>query len=149
LISENGTSTILHEAVHVGLNMAAAKGADWIVEGLAEYYGLEILRRSGTISEKRYRAALSDLANWGKKVRSLCASTSSGAVTAHAVTLFADLNNEIRRQSARKADLDDALPRLANSQSKISTTRLRQIVLELTGSDSDVLSDKTLNNCEN
>jgi hypothetical protein len=149
LISENGTSTILHEAVHVGLNMAAAEGSDWVVEGLAEYYGLEILRRSGTISEKRYRAALSDLANWGKKVRSLCASSSSGAITARAVTLFADLNNEIRRQSAKKADLDDALPRLANSQSKISTTRLRQIVLELTGSDSDVLSDKTLNNCEN
>src|SRR5690606_21947056 len=48
LISENGTSTLLHEVVHVGLGVGAGHGADWVVEGLAEYYSLEMLRRSGT-----------------------------------------------------------------------------------------------------
>ncbi len=149
LISENGTSTITHEAIHIGLSVAAVKGADWITEGLAEYYGLEILRRSGTISEKRFRSARSKLADWGKKARSLCAHPSTGAVTARAVTLFAELNDEIRRKSARKYDLDDAFRRLASSRDKLSIQQLRKIVADLAGSESKVLSDKAVNNCEN
>jgi hypothetical protein len=149
LISENGTSTIMHEALHIGLSATAVKGADWITEGLAEYYGLEILRRSGTISEKRFRSARSELDIWGKKAGTLCADPSTGAVTAHAVTLFAELNDEIRKKSARNYDLDDALRRVASSRSKISIQQLREIVADLAGSESKVLSDKAVNNCEN
>ncbi len=149
LISENGTSTIIHEAVHIGLSVGAVKGADWIIEGLAEYYGLEILRRSGTISEKRYRSARSELATWGRKTKSLCTDPSTGAVTARAVTLFARLNDEIRKKSARKYDLDDVVRRIADSRSKITAQQLREIVADLAGSESEVLSDKAQNNCEN
>jgi hypothetical protein len=149
LISENGTSTIMHEAIHVGLGVAAVKGADWITEGLAEYYGLEILRRSGTISEKRFRSARAELAKWGKKARSLCQDPSTGAVTARAVTLFGKLNDEIRKKSARKYDLDDVLRRIASSGDKISAKQLRETVADLAGSESKLLSDKAVNNCEN
>lgn len=149
LISENGTSTIIHEAIHVGLGVGAMKGADWIIEGLAEYYGLEILRRSGTISERRFRAARSELADWGNTARSWCADSSSGAVTARAVTLFAELNRELSKKSDRKINLDDVLVRIAGSRSMVSTLQLREIVVDLVGSESKVLSDKTLNNCEN
>ncbi|MEM9058068.1 MAG: hypothetical protein AAGD86_11350 [Pseudomonadota bacterium] len=41
LISENGTSTLLHELVHVACGWRAAPGDDWIVEGVAEYYAIE------------------------------------------------------------------------------------------------------------
>ena len=149
LISENATSTIMHEAIHIGLGAAAVRGADWIIEGLAEYYGLEILRRSGTISEKRYRSARSELASWGKNTKSLCANLSTGAVTARAVTLFGKLNDEIRKKSARENDLDDVLRSIAGARSKISTNRLREIVADVAGGESEVLSDKALNNCEN
>ncbi len=149
LVSENGTSTIMHEAIHIGMRIRAVKGADWIIEGLAEYYGLEILRRSVTISEKRYRSARSELASWGKNAKSLCADPSTGAVTARAVTLFARLNNEISKKSERKYDLDDVVRRIADSRSKISAQQLRKISAELTGSESEVLSDKGLNSCEN
>ena len=149
LISENGTSTIMHEAIHVGLGVAAVRGADWITEGLAEYYGLEILRRSGTISERRFRSARAELAKWGKKARSLCRDPSSGAVTARAVTLFGKLNDEIRKKSARKYDLDDVLRRIASSGDKTSAKQLRETVADLAGSESKLLSDKAVNNCEN
>jgi len=149
LISENGTSTIMHETIHIGLSTVAVDGADWITEGLAEYYGLDILRRSGTITEKRFRSARSQLDIWGKKAGTLCTDPSTGAVTARAVTLFAKLNDEIRKKSARKYDLDDALRRVASSRSKISIQQLREIVADLAGSESKVLSDKAVNNCEN
>jgi hypothetical protein len=64
LLSENGTSTLLHELLHVSLGFAAEIGYDWILEGLAEYYSLEVLRRSGTISATRFERALADLAEW-------------------------------------------------------------------------------------
>ena len=149
LISENGTSTIMHEVIHLGMGVDAVSGADWIVEGLAEYYGLEILRRSGTISEKRYRAAKSELARWGESAKTLCADSSTGAMTARAVTLFTRLNDEIRRTSEREFDLDDIVRRLASSRGKISVQKLREMVTDLAGAEVHVLSDKDLNNCEN
>jgi hypothetical protein len=149
LISENGTSTIMHEMMHIGLGASAVKGSDWIIEGLAEFYGLEILRRSGTISEKRYRTARSKLADWGKSVDSLCPDPSTGPVTARAVTLLAKLDVEILGKSDRKYGLDDALRSMADFRGKTSIREFRRIVAELTGSESKVLSDKDLNGCEN
>jgi hypothetical protein len=107
------------------------------------------LRRSGTISEKRFRTARAELAKWGRKARSLCQDPSSGAVTARAVTLFGKLNDEIRKKSARKYDLDDVLRRIASSGNRISAQQLGDIVADLVGGESELLSDKAVNNCEN
>lgn len=149
LISENGTSTMMHEIMHIGLSVDAVKGADWIIEGLAEYYGLEVMRRSGTLSEKRYLSARSTLSDWGKSAKSMCADSSAGAVTARAVGVLARLDDEIGRHSNGEYKLDDLVQRIANSRHHISVTLLRNISKDLTGSESRVLSDKSLNNCEN
>jgi hypothetical protein len=149
LISENGTSTLLHEVLHIGLSVEAVSGADWIIEGLAEYYGLEILRRSGTISDRRYESARSALRNWGKSATSMCTDASAGAVTAKAVTLLARLSNEIEKLSHGDYDLDDVIEQVVKSKNRISIHVLRDISEKLTGRSSDVLSDKSLNNCEN
>lgn len=149
LISENGTSTLLHEVLHIGLSVEAATGADWIIEGLAEYYGLEILRRSGTISEKRYQSARSALRNWGESATSMCTDASGGAVTAQAVTLLARLSDEIAKLSHGNYDLDDVVEPVVKSKDRISIHVLRDIFEKLTGRSSDVLNDKTLNDCEN
>ncbi len=90
LISENGTSTLLHEIMHIALGSSADEGMDWIIEGLAEYYSLTILHRSGTISDRRYAAAIRKQAQWGSSVIRLCGSKSSGAITARAVTILSD-----------------------------------------------------------
>ena len=148
LISENGTSTLMHEAIHIGLGIGAERGADWIVEGIAEYYSLEILRRSGSISDKRYRAAMSKLERWGNETDTLCPDPATGGVTARAVTLLARLNDEISDQSNNKYNLDDVVRRIAGSPTKISIQQIREVVVSLTGSESKVLSDDDLN-CEN
>ena len=85
LISENATSTLLHEVMHMSLSLDAEIGYDWIVEGLAEYYSLQLLQRSGTISDSRYDHAKADIADWAKSASSLCQPTSTGATTAFAV----------------------------------------------------------------
>ena len=95
LISENGTSTLLHELIHVGTSMHAADDADWLVEGIAEYYSLEIMRRSGTISDYRFQQALDSLREWGEDADAISARRSSGAVTAKATVLLHALADEI------------------------------------------------------
>lgn len=100
LISENGTSTIVHEMVHVLLmDLDTPRDQDWIDEGLAEFLSLRALKDSGTISRARYDAAIAGFRRWGAPVKSLRTRSSKGAVTARAVTIFHDLDEELRRAS--------------------------------------------------
>src|SRR3546814_3722824 len=55
LISENGSSTLMHEMVHVVTGLRAVSGDDWIVEGIAEYYSMVLINRSGMLSDARDR----------------------------------------------------------------------------------------------
>jgi predicted metalloprotease with PDZ domain len=138
---------MLHETVHVGLRLVAESGADWIVEGLAEYYGLEMLRRSGTISNERYRTAHATLQSWGRGTRELCAERSSGSNTARAVGILAATNAEIRKATDEEASLDDVLRVLASHKGKITVERFRDIVADIAGQPVDVLKPGKLPGC--
>ena len=109
LISENGTSTYLHEVIHTVPGMSGSKDADWLVEGLAEYYSVESLYRSGTVGEERYRGTKEMLRNWGKDVKRLKRKSSRGAWTARAVTLLWELNDDIEKDTRGKKSLDDVV----------------------------------------
>lgn len=147
LLSENATSTLLHELVHVAMGSRAEPGADWIVEGLAEYYSLEILARSGTISNQRRDATLKKLARWGKESASLCVASSSGAVTARAVSTMAAINAEIRKRSNNKNSLDDVTRALVTTQNRITMQSFLAIAAEYTGMDSTSLRAKNFPGC--
>ena len=149
LISENATSTLLHEIMHIALGRGADEGMDWLVEGLAEYYSLAVLHRSGTISDRRYAAAMRKQAEWGSSVNELCESVSSGAITARAVTVLGDLDSEIRTLSDGRKSLDDVLVALATSENRITLGDFSAIVRQITGSDADTLSASNLPGCEN
>jgi hypothetical protein len=148
LISENGTSTLLHETVHVGMGLSAARGADWIVEGFAEYYGLQILRRSGTISSRRFDIAREDLRQWGRETSELCGHVSTGSRTARAVTVLGELDTEIRERTDGRSSLDDVLAELAKLDEKITVDRLRDIAAEVAGESVDALDDANLPGCQ-
>lgn len=148
LISENATSTLLHEIMHIALGGGAGDGMDWLVEGLAEYYSLAVLHRSGTISDRRYAAAMRKQAEWGSSVSQLCESVSSGAITARAVTILDDLDSEIRTMSEGKKSLDDVLVALAASENIITLDDFAAIVRGITGADADALSASNLPGCE-
>jgi hypothetical protein len=112
LISENATSTVLHELVHVATSSARERD-DWLVEGMAEYYSLEILRRSGGISKKRYDQTMQTLAAWVKREDGKLRSPSSGADTARAVLLLWNLAEQLKQSEV--GNLDDLVTEMADS----------------------------------
>lgn len=148
LLSGNATSTLLHEIVHIGLGLAGERGADWIIEGLAEYYSLEVLRRSGTISDDRFRKAHRGLANWARDAEELCARHSTGSGTALAVTVMAELDAEIRKATGGRATLDDVLQALGRHSGKISISEFREIATEIAGATLKSLRPARLRGCD-
>jgi hypothetical protein len=133
LISENRTSTLLHELGHIALGIRGDEESDWIVEGLAELYSLETLRRSGSISEQRYKQALHHLAQWAQRSPTLFASHSNGPTTARAVIALRAADAEIRSASAGKASIDDVARKLASERGTVSLVRLQKAAQEVAG----------------
>ena len=133
LIAEDGTSPVLHEIVHVLLRARAGPGGDWAVEGLAELYSLEALLRSKTISKRRYEHALERIAEKGRAVKRVTVPHSTAATTARAVTLLRELDQEIRRSSGGRKDLDDVVRALIEAPQAISLAHFRAVSERVAG----------------
>ncbi len=147
LISENSTSTLLHEVVHSTLRLKAAEGYDWIVEGIAEFYSLELLRRSGTIAESRFAKALEEQRSWSTSAGDLCRHSSQAATTALAVVTMSALAAEIHARSAGKASLDGLVRSLYQYDKAVDLGVLQTIAAQLGGDKSDVLDTDNLPGC--
>jgi hypothetical protein len=124
LVSENGTSALLHELTHVVTRIRGLPNDDWIAEGLAEFYAIELLYRSGAMSETRYDGVRAWLRRWSRDVKSLRVKKSTGRVTARAVILWQDLDREIRERSKDERDIDDVTQALMRI-GKVSLDDLR------------------------
>ncbi|MCH9004957.1 MAG: hypothetical protein IH838_06645 [Proteobacteria bacterium] len=147
LISENATSTLVHEVVHVAFDLMADEGFDWIVEGLAEYYSLELLQRGGAITTRRYNRALEKQTAWAREAASLCAADSTGATTALAVITFRTLDKEIRNKSKGASSLDELVARMSGTGTKITLRILRELASEILDGPSDSLHTDNLPGC--
>lgn len=145
LVSENGTSSLVHELVHVFSRIRARDRSDWVTEGLAEYYAIELMRRAGGISEDRYQKIREQLIRWSKPVRSLRTDNSSGAVTARAVLLLQELDREIRQKTKdREARSLDDVARGLMRLDKVSTQDFIDITENVIGGPSRVLDTRLL-----
>lgn len=140
-VSENGTSPLVHELVHVVTRISGSDRDDWIAEGLAEYYGIELVYRAGGMSERRRREIMARLDDWGGQVTQLRGESSSGRRTARAVLLFDALDREVREQSGGKDSLD-AVVRLLMEERRVSLGDLRQAVETVTGKTSALLEEQ-------
>lgn len=143
LVSENGTSSLLHELVHVFSRISDADRSDWISEGLAEYYAIELMRRAGGMSEDRYQAVREHLSEWSRKVDSLRTERSSGPITARAVLLLQELDREIRQRSEGRHSLDDVARGLMRLD-RVTTDDFINITETMLGGDSEVLDSRLL-----
>ena len=143
LVSENGTSSLVHELVHVFSRIRDTDKSDWISEGLAEYYAIELVRRAGGMSEDRYQAIRKKLVGWSKKVDSLRTDDSTGPVTARAVLLLQELDREIRKNTDNQRSLDDVTRGLMRLD-KASTKDFIEISENVMGRGSEVLDSKLL-----
>jgi hypothetical protein len=140
LISQNGTSTPLHEMVHVASGLHGTGGADWIVEGIAEYYSLDVLRRSNTISEQRYQASFATLAKWSEGRKCIATDRSEGTQTAYAVGVMRALDREIRAATHDGKSLDDLARALSEAHAQVTNAGFRAAAVKLIGAAPKVLA---------
>ena len=143
LIAEDGTSPVLHEVMHVLLRARAGPGGDWAVEGLAELYSLEALVRSKTISKRRYERGLERIAEKGRDVKRVTVSQSSSATTARAVVLLRELDQEIRRVSGGRKNLDDVVRALVEAPQAISLVHFRAVSERIAGASLATFFDQS------
>ncbi|MBC9250190.1 hypothetical protein A9179_07875 [Pseudomonas alcaligenes] len=143
LVSENGTSSLVHELVHVFSRIRDTNKSDWISEGLAEYYAIELMRRAGGMSEDRYQAIRKKLTGWSKSVSSLRTEESSGPITARAVLLLQELDREIRKNTNNQHSLDDVTRGLMRMD-KVSTKDFIEVSENVMGRGSEVLDSDLL-----
>jgi hypothetical protein len=137
-ISENGTSPLFHELTHVVTRISGDFNDDWIAEGLAEYYGIELLYRAGGYDADMRMEVLGNLADWGGDSSKLRARNSTGKITARAVLVFDALDKEIRNATDGRESLD-AVTRLLMVKRRVSLADLRAAYKEVTGGNSVVL----------
>ncbi len=138
LIAPDGTSPLLHELFHTMTRARSGEGGDWVVEGLAEFYSLEMLVRSRSMSRWRFEKAQKILEQKARRAQRLRVPEADAAVKALAVGVLRKLDAEIRRRSDGAAGLDD-VARLLAEASPVITTELFQMLSEyVAGVDLDV-----------
>ena len=143
LVSENGSSPLIREVVHAIGRFSDHDASDWISEGLAEYYAIELLRRGGGITDERYAAIQARLTREGKNVTSLRGEHVSGATVARAVVVMQELDREIRVKTHNKRSLDDLAQAVMRANS-INTRAFVQLAESIIGEPSVVLDTKLL-----
>lgn len=144
LVSENGTSTLLHELVHVVTRIRGQRHEDdWIAEGLAEFYAIELLHRAGGMTDARRQLVRANLERWSADIKTLRVRRSSGATTARAALLFEAVDREIREASGGKRRLDDVVRTLMRRR-KVSLSELRAAVDEAAGRPVEALDTPLL-----
>lgn len=138
LINERGTSTLIHELVHVAGISGASPDHDWIVEGLADYYSLQILYRSDAITERRYRRSLDSLERLGRDVSQLNGRTANVRIAARGVGIMVAVDAAIREATDGDNSLDDVARNLAKRGGSITLASFRKAAEDVAGVALDV-----------
>jgi hypothetical protein len=126
-ISEDGTSPIVHELVHTALRLPSGPGGDWVVEGLAELYSLRVLRRSGTISKRRYERSIERLEKKARGVKNLRGDDVDAAETARAALVLLELDKQLDGSTDGRVRLDDVVRELVATREDVTTERFREV----------------------
>ncbi len=103
LVSESGSSALVRELAQVFGRINDSQRSDWISEGFAEYYAIELVRRAGGMSDERYESLHSKLVKDSQKVSTLRGEQINPAQVAKAVVLLQELDREIRLKNPQQA----------------------------------------------
>lgn len=143
LVSENGTSVLVRELAQLSARINDRQRSDWINEGFAEYYAIELMRRAGGMSDERYESLHGKLVKDGQKVTTLRGEQVDQAQVARAVVLLQELDNEIRLKTHNKRSLDDVM-RGAMRLETIDTKQFVQLSESVMGGSSKVLNTELI-----
>lgn len=143
LVSEDGSSPLIREVVQTIARFNDHDTSDWISEGLAGYYAIELVRRAGGITDERYQAIQARLTKEGKDVTRLRGEHVSGAAVSRAVVVLQELDREIRVKTHNKRSLDDLAQAVMRAGS-VTTAQFVQLAENIIGESSVVLDSKLL-----
>jgi len=143
VVSENGTSPLVRELVHVFSRINDNHRSNWIGDGIADYYAIELMRRAGGMSEERYQNVQTNLVKISRKVTTLRGDRVDAATVARAVLLLQELDKEIRRQTRNEKSLDDVSQGLMRLDT-VSTKEFIQLSESVIGGPSKVLASNLL-----
>lgn len=144
LIDQDKTSPLLHELVHALMHARSGHGGDWIVEGLAEYYSIALLRRSGTVSASRYETSIDDIVKRGANSGDLFAESVDPATRGRAVGVLIQIDAEIRTATGGARSLDDVVRRLTEIDESITTQSFKDVVIEIAGGNHEKTFDQII-----
>jgi len=127
------TSPYLHELFHVLQPYKPAADADWIEEGLAEFYSLELQRRAGMIDAAAYARALGYFERYGLWNVNLTEQQDNAATNNSAPLVMYALDQHLQHATAGKQRLDDVVTQLAKQGGEVDTGRFRHLVDKVSG----------------
>ncbi|GBD27673.1 hypothetical protein HRbin30_03027 [bacterium HR30] len=119
------TSPYLHELFHVLQPFKPGADADWFVEGLAEFYSLELQRRAGLLDERTFFKALRLFERYGVWNVDLRTQHDNSATNNSAPLVLYALDQRLQRLTAGKARLDDVVRRLGEYQKPVDSAALQ------------------------
>ena len=99
---------------------------------------------SKTISKRRYQRGLERIAEKGRGVKRVTVSQSSSATTARAVVLLRELDQEIRRVSGGRKNLDDVVRSLVEAPQAISLVHFRAVSERIAGASLATFFDQSV-----
>jgi hypothetical protein len=115
------TSPYLHEMFHVLQPFKPAADADWIEEGLAEYYSIELQRRTGLLDATDFMHGLEYLQRYGLWRVDLTKQQDNAATNNSAPLIMYALDRRIQRATAGNRRLDDVVTALARAGGIVDT----------------------------
>jgi hypothetical protein len=137
-ISEDRTSTLIHEYFHVcaGFNKDP-RDAEWFIEGLAEYFSIRLLYDAGILTKEEFHAGIDMLASQGTWGYNLTRSKKRLVLYKNAPVVLYYLDESIRAKTGGKKSLKDAMAPLAELDKPVSTAMFKAELEEINGAPLD------------
>ncbi len=127
------TSPILHELFHVLQPFSVGQDADWIAEGLAEFYSLELQQRAGLLNARGFTRGLRDFARFGAWNVDLRKQSDNAATNNSAPLVMYALDQRIQHATAGQKRLDDVVHLLCEEGGSVDTERFRRAAAKVAG----------------
>jgi hypothetical protein len=127
------TSPYLHELFHVLQPFRVAEDADWVGEGLAEFYSVELQRRAGAVDADAFERALRYFEKYGEWNVDLRKQKDNAATNNSAPLVMYAIDQRIQKATAGKKRLDDVVLSLTQEERVIDTALFRRTVDTVSG----------------
>lgn len=133
-ITKDHTSTLVHEYFHVSDGFIKDKlDAEWLVEGLAEFYSLRLLYDAKINTKKDFHAGIVTLKEAGQWGKNLTKSKNQKVLYKNAPVILFVLDEMLREKTGGVKSLNDVMPLLSEESRAINTATFQSKVEKVYG----------------